>query len=122
MYLYLALAKILKTHSTNALDVFQAISCTISWLAGSYSFLFQENDKFLTTKIVTAQNIFTFLLVNSILYIKIAPTFGFLELRSFAILIMNFVILIVFFENTLFINITSFLMFFLTSTVIIFNV
>ena len=70
-----------------------------------------------------AQNIFTFFLSNSILYLNTSPgTVSFTEIRSIIILVMNFIILIVFFENTLFINITSFLMFFLTSTVITFNI
>ena len=70
-----------------------------------------------------AQNIFTFILVNSILYLNTSPgTFSFTEFRSFIILVGNFIILIVFFENTLFINITSFLMLFLTTTVITFNI
>ena len=69
-----------------------------------------------------AQNILTFLLINSILYLDPTPdAFGFNDFQSFLFLNANFVILIVFFENTLFRNITILLMFFLSSTVITFN-
>ena len=103
--------------------LFESIGCTISWLAGSYSFTFKESDKFLTTKIVLAQNIFTFLLINHIMYLN--PNFGtigFLAARNALFLTINFMILIVFVENTLFRNIIALLMLILTTAVLSFNI
>ena len=103
--------------------LFESIGCTVSWLAGSYSFTFKESDKFLTTKIVLAQNIFTFLLLNLIIYLDFTPgTFSFVAARSILFLILNFIILILFFENTLFRNMIALLFLGLTTTVFSFNI
>ena len=70
-----------------------------------------------------AQNIFTFLLLNLIIYLDITPdTFGFVAARSILFLILNFIILIVFFENTLFRNIIALLFLGVTTTVFSFNI